>query len=43
MDSEGKPTKVIPLKDGYIEMQLPKKLFEGNPKSIALDWIDFYR
>lgn len=43
MDSDGKPTKALPLKAGYIEMQLPKKLFEVNPKSIALNWIDFYR
>lgn len=40
---DGKPTKVIPLKDGYIEMQLPYAFFEGNPKSITVSWIDFYR
>ena len=40
---EGKPTASIPLKDGYFEMQLPKALFEDNPKSITLGWIDFYR
>ena len=39
----GKPMKMIPLKDGYFEMQLPKALFEDNPKSITLNWIDFYR
>lgn len=43
VDGDGQPTKVIPLKTGYIEMQLPKILNEGNPKSIKLDWIDFYR
>ena len=43
LDGDGKPTKALPLKTGYIEMQLPKKLFEVNPKSIALEWIDFYR
>ncbi len=42
-DSDGKQTKAMPLKDGYFEMQLPNKLFEGNPKLIALNWIDFYR
>jgi hypothetical protein len=41
--SDGKLTKTIPLKDGYFEMQLPKTLFDGNPKSITLNWIDFYR
>lgn len=40
---DGKPAKLIPLKDGYIEMQLPKAFFEGNPKSITVNWIDFYR
>lgn len=41
--SDGKPARTIPLKDGYLEMQLPKAFFEGNPKSITLNWIDFYR
>ena len=40
---DGKPAKNIPLKDGYFEMRLPKAFFEGNPKSITLNWIDFYR
>ncbi len=39
---EGKPVKTIPL-DGYFEIQLPTALFEDNPKSITLSWIDFYR
>lgn len=38
-----KPVKTIPLKDGYFEMQLPEALFADNPKSIRLNWIDFYR
>jgi hypothetical protein len=37
-----KPVKTIPL-DGYFEIQLPKALFEENPKSITVEWIDFYR
>lgn len=41
--SDGKPAKTIPLKDGYFELQVPKAFFEGNPKSITLNWIDFYR
>ena len=41
--SDGKPAKAIPLKDGHFEMQLPKAIFEGNPKSITVSWIDFYR
>lgn len=38
-----KPVKSIPLDDGYFELQLPKALFEGNPNSITVNWIDFYR
>lgn len=41
--SDGKPANTIPLKDGYFELQLPKAFFEGNPKSITLNWIDLYR
>jgi hypothetical protein len=33
----------IPLKDGYFQVPLPAKLFEGNPEQITLRWIDFYR
>lgn len=40
---DGKPAKEIPLKDGYFEMTLPQAFFDNNPKSITLNWIDFYR
>lgn len=40
---DGKPATAIPLKDGYFDMTLPKAIFEGNPKSITVNWIDFYR
>jgi len=40
---DGKPAETIPLVNGHFEMRLPKALFEGNPKSIAINWIDFYR
>lgn len=43
LDSDGKPTKAMPLADGYFEMQLPKMFFEGNPKAFKVNWIDFYR
>ena len=41
--SDGKPSKATPLKDGYFEMALPKALIEGNPKTITVNWIDFFR
>jgi hypothetical protein len=40
---DGKPAKELPLKDGFFELALPKAFFEGNPKAITLNWIDFYR
>ena len=40
---DDKPAKETPLTDGYYEMQMPKALFEDNPKSITMHWIDFYR
>ena len=43
LGSDGEPTKAIPLKDGYFDMELPKKFFEVNPKSFKVEWIDFYR
>ncbi|MFO1004096.1 MAG: hypothetical protein U0936_27580 [Planctomycetaceae bacterium] len=43
ISKDGKPIKGVPLDDGYFEMQLPGALFEGNPKSITINWIDFYR
>ncbi len=43
LSGDGKPAKELPLKDGYFEMALPRAFFEGNPKSITLNWIDFYR
>lgn len=41
--NDGKPEKTIPLNDGYFELQLPNALFGHNPKSITVNWIDFYR
>lgn len=43
LTGDGKPAKELPLKDGYFELALPRSFFEGNPKSITLNWIDFYR
>jgi hypothetical protein len=43
LGNDGKPARDLPLKDGYFEMTLPRPLFEGNPKSITLNGIDFYR
>jgi hypothetical protein len=43
LTGDGKPARELPLKGGYFEMVLPRAFFEGNPKAITLNWIDFYR
>jgi hypothetical protein len=40
---DGKPAKELPLKDGYFKVALPRAFFGGNPKSVTVNWIDFYR
>ena len=40
---DGEPATGIPLKSGYFKIQLPEILFEHDPKSITIRWIDFYR
>lgn len=41
--SDGKSARGVPLRDGYFEILLPKAFFEVNPKSVTVNWIDFYR
>lgn len=43
LGGDGKQATEIPLKDGCFEVPLPKALFEGNPKTIMVNRIDFYR
>lgn len=43
LDRNGAATKRIPLSDGVIQIELPKKLLEGSPANIQVEWIDFYR
>ena len=40
---DGKPARELPLKDGYFEITLPRAFLEGNPKEVAVRWIDFHR
>lgn len=40
---DGQPANEIPFNEGYFELRLPKAFFESNPKSITVNWIDFYR
>ena len=43
LGGDGKQATEIPLKGGCFEMPLPRAFFEGNPKTITVIWIDFYR
>jgi hypothetical protein len=41
--ADGKPAKDLPLKGGHFHMTLPRAFLEGNPMSMSMEWIDFYR
>jgi hypothetical protein len=43
LGGDGQPAKELPLQNGHFEITLPKAFFEGNPQSITVSWIDFYR
>ncbi len=43
VDRDGKTTTSLPLKDGWFEFKLTHAMLEGNPETIILQWIDFYR
>ena len=43
LDAAGEPVKGLPDEGGYFEIKLPKALLDGQPKSLELGWIDFYR
>jgi len=43
LDGDGKRATGLPLKGGSFELPLPKALFEGHPKAVTVNWIDFYR
>ena len=43
LDAGGKANKGLPEKGGWFEMKIPKAMLTGQPKTITLEWIDFYR
>lgn len=43
LGADGKPASQLPLKNGHFEMTLPRAIFDGNPRSLSMQWIDFYR
>jgi SAM-dependent methyltransferase len=42
-DSDGNAIAGLPEEGGYFELVLPAVLLEGQPKSLTVQWIDFYR
>lgn len=42
-DAKGKPIQGLPKEGGYFEIVLPPALFKPGPRSLTVDWIDFYR
>lgn len=40
---DGKPAAGLPLDGGHFEVTLPAAWLKGNPKSLTVEWIDFYR
>jgi hypothetical protein len=41
--ADGKPARELPLKGGHFELTLPRALLADNPRTLTLQWIDFYR
>ena len=42
-DAKGKPVQGLPEEGGYFEIVLPQVFLQAKPKSLTIDWIDFYR
>lgn len=42
-DANGHPAEGLPGEGGYFEIVLPQAMFRGKPKSLTIEWIDFYR
>jgi hypothetical protein len=40
---DGKPTQSMPVPNGYFEMRVPKALLAANPKTLTLEWADWYK
>lgn len=43
LSDDGIAATKLSLKNGYFKLTLPKPFFDGNPKTITVGWIDFYR
>lgn len=43
LGKDGKTAAALPLAGGHVEVTVPAAFFRDNPKSLAVEWIDFYR
>lgn len=42
-DKDGKPAAGLPPDGGHVEVTLPAAFLTDNPKSLTVEWVDFYR
>lgn len=43
LGNDGKTAAGLPLDGGHVEVTLPVAYFRDNPKSLTVEWVDFYR
>lgn len=43
LGKDGKAAAGVPLDGGHVEVTLPAAFFRDNPKSLTVEWVDFYR
>ena len=43
LGKDGKAAAGVPLDGGHFEVTLPAAFLRDNPKSLTVEWIDFYR
>ena len=39
----GKMVSEVPLQTGYVELVVPKIVFESDPEVLRIQWVDFFR
>ncbi len=43
VNNEKPEHRVVPLDNGHFEVTFPDAMFDGSPKTISIQWIDFFR
>ncbi len=43
LGKDNNPAKNVPLQDGCFEVSVPRAMLENDPKTIQIEWIDFFR